>query len=234
MKFRTLTLSLAVAGLLTAPAVAAPKLLISEIYTGITGEDGTPDWIEITNFGDTDGDTGILWYDDESLDVLDGVQLPSATLAPGESAVFIVTDDVDANSISEFTAIWGAIPNLYTAAGGGGLSQNGDTAAILLADNTVVDLVAFPGLPSTNTATIEPLPYLASQPFAGLGVSVAGERGAYASNPFFNDNLQEAIDNGNMLSLVGSPGVYVGIPEPSTAALLIAGACGMIGARRRK
>ena len=222
---RTLT-TVFTAALLAAcgAALADADFRITEAYVGITGEDGTPDWIEVTNFGTMDGDTGLLWYDDESLSVAAGVQLPSFILSPGESAVFLVTGDVTATSIDDFIAIWGPVPNLGAAAGGGGLSQGGDVAGILLGDGTVVDTLAFPALPVDSVATIVDPTGMGS-----LALAQDGVLGAYTSNPFFNDNLADAIANGNLISLVGSPGV---VPEPA-AAVLVALAAGLVAPRRR-
>ena len=210
---------------LSSTAFGAADFRITEAYVGVTGEDGTPDWIEVTNFGDMAGDTGTLWYDDESLDVSAGAQLTSFSLEPGESAVFLVTDDVTDTSAAEFTALWGSVPNLGEGRDGGGLSQNGDTAAILLGDGTVVDTLEFSGLPQSNNATIEDLTGLATP--AQLALSVAGVNGAYESAPFFNDN----IGVNDMLTLVGSPGVNV--PEPAAAMLGFIAVAGLAAARRR-
>lgn len=210
---------------LIGPASADPIFRITEAYVGATGEDGTPDWIEVTNFGTMAGDTGILWYDDESLSVAAGVQLPSFSIAPGESAVFLVTGDVEPTSIDDFTALWGPVANLGAAAGGGGMSQNGDTAGLLLADDTVVDTLVFPGLPQDNVATIYDPTGLATP--QELLLSAVGVGGAYESVPFFNDNIGGAA---NEISLVGSPGVNV--PEPAAGLLVVLSLAG-VAARRR-
>lgn len=206
---------------LSSAATAAPVFKITETYVGISGPDGTPDWIEVTNFGDMDGDTGVLYYDDVSADVGDGVQLPSFILSPMESAVFLVTGDAEESSLGEFYAIWGPITNLGYASGGGGLGQGGDTANILLGDNTLVDALTFSAGPAS--ATLEDV--------TGMGTpteSMVGVNGAYESNPFFNDNIGDPVES--MLTLVGSPGR---IPEPSSVLLIVGGLIGLASTRAR-
>lgn len=218
----TLLALIAALAMSAASASAEPVFKITELYTGITGEDGSSDWIEVTNFGTMNGDTSTLWYDDESASVAAGVQLPSFELSPGDSAVFLVTGDATMDSIAEFTAVWGSVPNLGFATGGGGLSQGGDAAFILLGDDTVVDSLVFPGLPSESTATV-------TDPTGRgpLGLSAVGVGGAYESVPFFNDNLGGTEI---LVTLVGSPGFAV--PEPVSAVLAMIAAAG-IAARRR-
>jgi hypothetical protein len=209
---------------LTAPvACAAPVFRITETYVGVAGPDGTPDWIEVTNFGDMDGDTGVLFYDDENPTVASGVALPSFILSPLESAVFMISADVDVDSISRFTAIWGSIANLGAADGGGGLGQGGDQVNILLADGTVVDSLTYTtteGLRTWEDPT-------------GLGpiaLSTIGVNGAYESAPYVNETIGFPPGPGATITLVGSPGV---IPEPTTALLAALAAVGLAGARPR-
>lgn len=207
---------------LTSTAFGAAEFKITETYVGVSGPDGTPDWIEVTNFGDMDGDTGVLYYDDENPTAAGGVQLPSFTLSPLESAVFIVTGDAADTSIADFIAVWGSVPNLGYATGGGGLSQNGDVANILLVDDTVVDSLAFGASDGVNTWE-DP---------TGMGpvvLSAVGVNGAYESNPFVNENIGFPPGPGATISLVGSPGR---IPEPTAVALLLA-AAGLFAARQR-
>ncbi len=187
------------------PVAAFASLQVTEIYTGLSGEDGTEDWIEVTNTGDTAVDTGDYYYDDESADINDAGQLDSFTLQPGESAVFLVDDD--AASITDFTAVWGRITVGLTN-GGGGLGQDDDAVNLLDAQGTVLETVAYPGALSGQFETIEILNDTLSN-------SVLGQNGAYESNPFFNDNIGEPPTY--EVTLIGSPGV---IPEPASLALL--------------
>lgn len=200
--------------------VAAPVFRITEVFAGLSGPDGTPDWIEVTNFGDMDGDTGTLWYDDESADISAGTELTSFNLSPGESAVFIVTDDATATSPAEFRALWGPVGNVGVGLGGGGLSQNGDAANILLGDGTIVDTLAYGA--AGQTATIED-PAGIDQP----ATSLLGVNGAYESGSFANDTLNPF--DPFLISLVGSPGR---IPEPAGLLLLVAGMAVSIARRR--
>lgn len=221
-----IALSIALGGSSTS---AAPVFRLTEAYVGIDSTDGTPDWIEVTNFGDSQGDTATLWYDDESPTVASGVQLPSFWLQPGASAVFIVTSDAEPSSIDEFTALWGTGIDLFIAPGGGGLGQGGDTVNIILGDGTLVDSLTYAALDDTNVSSVE-------DP-TGLGPvtpSVLGVNGAYASTPFANTG--DGSVNG-FVSLIGSPGRISGtaaVPEPGTLALVAVAGLALAVLRVRK
>jgi hypothetical protein len=219
MSLTRVALVCALAAVFQGVAVAAPIFRLTEAYVGIDGSDGTPDWIEVTNFGDMAGDTATLWYDDENPTVASGVQLPSFSLDPGASAVFLVTGDVEPTSIDEFTAIWGSGIDLFAAAGGGGLGQGGDVVNIILGDGTLVDSLEFEALANTNVSSVEDPTGLAM--FATP--SVIGVNGAFASNPYANTGAGSV---GGMVTLVGSPGAIINptaaVPEPSTLAVVAA------------
>jgi len=213
---------LALAAMLpVATAHAAGDLQITEIYTGISGEDGTADWFELTNLGDMAIDTGDFWYDDQSADINDGGQLDSIVLNPNESAIFLISDN-DPQEIVDFVNVWGLVTNIGFTNGGGGLGQGGDTVNILDGLNTVVEaqFVDFDGL-GGFLETVEVLNDTSA-------LSVLGQNGAYESNPFFNDNIGQDPDF--MVTLVGSPGL---IPEPTSLALVAMGLIATIGRRRR-
>ncbi len=212
---------LALLALVGAVGTASADLLITEVYAGITGEDGTEDWFEVTWTGAGTFDTGILFYDDESADPTVNAPLDSFVLNTGESAVFL--QDGDAAAITTFLDIWGPVANVGIAAGGGGLSQNGD--GIFLFDGNlpganVIASVAFDGSFANSGATI------VFDAAGNASSAMLGVDGAYESAMFFNDNIG---GDDNMISLIGSPGV---IPAPGAVALL--GLGGLVAGRRRR
>ena len=210
-----------------AAGTASAQVQITEIYPGISGADGTNDWFEVTNTSGASFDTGNLFWDDDGPNQLDGGALDSFILAPGESAVFLiaddltdVTDDVNfSNAITEFESVWGVIPNVGITNGGGGLSQNGDSVNLSLdgGSSFPISLVFGSGFANTG-ATIDSTGALAD--------SVLGVNGAYQSNSFFNDSIGDANDQ---FSLIGSPGT---IPTPASVALL--GLGGLVAGRRSR
>ncbi|USN99739.1 MAG: PEP-CTERM sorting domain-containing protein [Phycisphaeraceae bacterium] len=205
-----------------AAGVASAGIEITETWTGLSGEDGTQDWIEVTYYGPGTFDTGTIYYDDSSASVADGGLLDSFILSNGESAVFLLdtapVDDLTySTAIEEFTAIWGPVLNLGHTNGGGGLGQSGDEAYLLDAANNILDVLAYAA--SGDLATFEKLGGITR-------LSVLGENGAYESNPFFNDNLGLPDDTA---TLIGSPGA---VPAPATVALL--GLAGLGAASRRR
>jgi len=207
---------------------AAPAFRITETYGGVTGEDGTVDWLEVSNLGVMVGDTGTLLYDDENPSVANAGTLDSFLLSPGESAVFLLddqpVDDVTyTTAAAEFQAVWGAVANLGQTNGGGNIGQNGDQLNIGIddaGDFFVIDTLAFDAALGGELQTIEDPTGTAPR------LSVPGENGAYQSAAFFNDNLGAAND---LIQLVGSPGV---VPEPSSLVCIVGAAVGWLSRRR--
>lgn len=210
---------LALLALVGATGTASADLLITEIYAGVTGEDGTEDWFEVTWTGAGTFDTGTLFYDDESADPTVNAAMSSFILNTGESAIFLI-DAGDAEVLT-FQTVWGSVDNVGFTTGGGGLSQNGDSVFVFdgnTAGANEIASVAFDGF--SGTATLE---------FDAAGnssISQIGVNGAYASNPFFNDNIGGA---NNEIFLIGSPGA---VPTPGAVALL--GLGGLLAGRRRR
>lgn len=224
--------ALAMIGSLIVPTnqlLADASFEITEIYAGVTGEDGSEDWFEITNLGTMPGDTGTLFYDDESADPTVNAALTSFVLAPGESAVFLI--DSGQSDIDAFNAIWPGVANVGTTSDGGGLSSGGGDSVFVFDGNmagaNIIDSVAFAADDFDNLmvgmdiyATIQATPGGAT-----FGSSLADGQ----SLEFFNDNLGSSD---NLISLAGSPGSFTAIPEPTSVWLLSLGLC--VTARRRR
>lgn len=203
-------------------AAGTSGIQLTEVFTGLSGEDGTPDWIELTWTGAGSFDTGSMYYDDSNPSLGNAGQLDSFILNTGESAIFLLSDvPVDdityTTAIEEFAAIWGSVANVGLTNGGGNLGQGGDSANLLDAMGNVVDSIEYDS--SGDLASFEKINGVTR-------LSVLGENGAYLSAEFFNDNLGLPNDTA---TLVGSPGT---IPAP--AALAVLGLGGIASSRRRR
>ncbi|MEL6740365.1 MAG: lamin tail domain-containing protein, partial [Planctomycetota bacterium] len=107
MKTELSIIALAAAAGLASASIA--DLRITEAYIGISGEDGTNDWIELTNTGGTDVDLAGLFYDDgSSPSSANGGTLKGRLLGAGDSIIVIVdADPVDqAQAVADFAAVW--------------------------------------------------------------------------------------------------------------------------------
>lgn len=229
MKFKHL-FALAVTAILIAPCnLLLADFAITEAYIGLSGSDGTEDWFEVTNFGNSVADTGTLFYDDSSADPTEGGALDSFLLAPGESAVFLISSGPA--EIDEFNSIWAGVQNVGVTAGGGGFGGGGDS--IFLFDNAtdasaIVDSVSYDDTFDGVQVGTDPN---GTNVFATIQFDLDGNASSSlltsaSSSTFANDNVGGT--NG-LVRLVGDP---AGIPEPSSAALL--GLCGLGLLRRRR
>ena len=220
---------------------------ITEAYIGgLPGPDGTADWIEVTYIGAGSGDTGNLYYDDESADAAAAGKLDSFTLNYGQSAVFLISDNATAELarpelgtvVNEFNFLWtyaGAEINVGITNGGGALGGGGDTAFI----GEMTDL----GGGAMLFSPVAQLTYLATdiindglstieQTLGGvLTGSVVGVNDAFASMPIYNTGLGTA--EFPFVQMVGSPGIAA-VPVPAALPLLGAGLAALgFRARRR-
>jgi len=205
---------------LASSAFAAGQFQITEIYTGISGEDGTSDWFELSNLGTNTVTTAGLFYDDSSADAAQGGALETITLAPGQSVVIVLGG---ASEIDTFESVWGTGLPVIPSNGGGSLNAGGDSIFILLADNTVITslvLVDPDRITNQNRATVDTVS-------GEMVASQLGVNGAFESLPFLNDTLGTAPDF--TITLIGSPGT---IPAPGGVAIL--GLGGIAAIRRRR
>ena len=203
---------------------------ITELYFGLSGADGTNDWIEVTNFGTMAGDTATLFYDDESADIASAGNLDSFILNPGESAVFLIDDENSA--IDEFNSIWSGVDNVGLTNGGGGLGQDDDAALLLDSAGNVIESVAYgTGLDNFLLDTEASGTLVFSTVQANLfGTPFSSSLTDGLSAEFVNSNLNDVAPN--LIRLAGSPGVST-IPEPSIGFALVGLAICAVSRRRK-
>jgi MYXO-CTERM domain-containing protein len=194
-------------------SIASADLLITEIYAGVDGEDGTADWFEVVNTGDSAIDLGDFAYEDDS--AVSTGQSAIASLVLGAGQVAIVLADADASDIAAFQDVWGYNGLItHTNGDGGGLSQGGDTVNLIniMSQSITTSQV----IPNTGGA-------FSSVDFVGSPTLSLFVGYAYESNQFFDEDTME------FRTLFASPGI---IPAPGAAALLALG--GLVGSRRRR
>ncbi len=196
-------------------ALGAFNLQITEIWSGNEpGANLTEDWFEVTNFGDmawTEAADGKLYYDDDSQDfaVADPINFAGpATIAPGESVVFIDGGPAGAN---DWFTLWGddiVLPAIGEYSGSG-LSQSGDGATLFLdADMNGVDagdIIDFESYPDANTAG---------------GGSFDVYNGIF-SHPSYAAITNDVNNAGQ--PAIATPGYLAEVPEPGAIVLLLMG-----------
>jgi MYXO-CTERM domain-containing protein len=219
-----------VAGLAVAGAAAATfNLQITEVYEGVSGDDVTEDWIEITNFGNMDfvfGVDGELYFDDSSADPTEDERVTGITsIGVGESVVVVLGNA--SSDVSDFVNAWGA-SNLTGVQIGfldgddpGGLSQGGEELFLFDGNSAGAGLVdstdyvgSNDGVPGRTWTWTGDDNLLSAQ-------SVIGVAGAFLAPVAAGDSGE--------FQLIGSPGV---IPAPAAAGLF--GLAGLAAARRRR
>jgi hypothetical protein len=208
------SLSLILSFVAAASPVASAALIITEVMSSssINGSD----WWELTNTGSSSVDlTNYYWDDNDNMNGADGAVFGSFSIASNQSIVILQDSD-----LAEFEGIWGTgitILDESQFSGGNtfsGLSSGGDIIRLYDADPSAggtlvagVDFVA-----ATSGVSFE---WAADG--SSLGLSVAGENGAYAAG-----------------TDIGSPGVISAVPEPSSLALLSIASVGLAIRRKRR
>ncbi len=225
----------ALAGLATVVSADITDLRVTEVYNGQPDSNGTTDWFELTNYGATAASTGGLYFDDDSFDPTKNDALDALTLAPGESAVFLVSweDDFDmdpAGAITEFVTFWGLGSGVQVGlvTGGSGLGGGGDAVAIFDGNTGAASLLTSAsngGATSSTRGTSDYASVSASVALRTPGDAVESNLG----QPWTFESFGIANDPGDPRTLFGSPGA---VPAPAAAGLL--GFAGIAAARRRR
>jgi hypothetical protein len=201
------------------PAEAAIILKITEIYAGSEGSNLTPDWFELTNYGDMPwiaASGPVLTVNDSGGGT--GTDAPVNDLAdilPGESAIILM--EGSAVTKQTFFNIWNPVkptltlPNIGWVAGSGlGLSQSGDAVNVWL--NDVLQDSANHGSPTSD-----------------VSLDIALGEDSYVGNP--SGAVATLVVNDAGSPMVGSPSTVV--PEPAAAMMLSGAAAFVFGVRRR-
>lgn len=181
------------------PAHAAGIIRITEVMSS-SGVGGTPDWFELTNYGDEAVDVSSWRMDDANPTFGTSVLLNGITsIASGTSVVFIEGSDVTATNYKNY---WGGSVTTGVAVGwysGSGISlgSGGDSVAIFNSGGTLITQVSF-GAASTGTSFYWTYTN-AGTTVTSAALSSAGNLGAFtsASTP----------------TNVGSPGVAITVAE---------------------
>ena len=215
--------ALAAAALSLAAATAQAEIRITEVAPWSSGNSAVAaDWFELTNTGSSAVAISGWKVDDSSNSVAAAVALLGiSSIAAGESVLFIEGSSANAN----FVATWfgaqapaGLQIGRYSGSGIG-LSTSGDALNIFSASGTLVTRVDFGASPS-------------AAPFASFD-NAAGLSGAVTLGTLSSIGINGAFlaASGNE---IGSPGTIAAVPEPASAALLLAGLGLVTGAARRR
>ena len=197
-----------------------------------SGTGGTPDWIELTNLGDTAANINGWKVDDSSRAFGTSILLNGITsIAAGESVVFFETSTTNLGSgawatvLTNFRSFWGGLSGVqvgYYGGSGIGLSSSGDGVAVFNSSGT--EQATYVSFGAATAGTSFNFVYDASGGLtsAANALSVAGEYGA---------TTVSAAWGGTGTPVSNTAGLGV-VPEPSSSALLGLGTIALLGLRR--
>jgi hypothetical protein len=202
------------------PTQADIILKITEVWAGSDGSDITPDWFELTNYGDMPwvASSGpVLTVNDNGGGTGTDVAVSDlADIVPGESAIILM--EGTAATKQSFFDIWNpvkpmlALANIGSANGSGlGLGQGGDGVNVWLND-VLEDSFNY------TSATSD------------ISFDVVLDAGSYVGNP--SGAVATLVVNDAGSPAVGSPGMVV--PEPASIFMSLFGVSALLAARRRR
>jgi len=174
-----------------------------------SGTGGTPDWIELTNYGSTDVDITGWKMDDISYTFANAVDLTGVTTIPAGKSVIFLETDAPSTDIPAFKTFWGAtltdVPvGSYPSSGKGvSLGSSGDGAIIFSASGTEIHRVT---VPAATTGKSFYWSFKADGTVVDNAiVSAVGTINGTISH-------QVTITSANALGNVGSPGTAIIFP----------------------
>jgi hypothetical protein len=199
-----------------------------------SGTGGTPDWIELSNLGNTVADITGWKVDDSSRTFGSSLLLNGITsIAAGESVVFFETPTANltgawSTDLANFRSFWGGLSGVqvgYYGGSGIGLSSTGDGAVVF--NSTGTEQTTYVSFAAATTGTSFNFVYDAAgvQTSAANALSVAGLYGATTVSAAWG-GLGTAVSN------TAGPGTITTVPEPSSSALLGLGTIALLGLRR--
>lgn len=196
-----------------------------------SGVGGTPDWIELTNLGNTAANISGWKVDDSSRAFGTSLLLNGITsIAAGESVVFFETPAANltgawATDLTNFRNFWGGLSGIqvgYYGGSGIGLSSAGD--GMIVFNSSGIEVTNYVSFGAATAGTSFNFVYDASGGLtsAANALSVAGEYGATTVNAAWGGT-------GTPVSNTAGLGV---VPEPSSSVLLGLGTIALLALRR--
>lgn len=212
---------------------AQSLIRITEVMSS-SGTGGTPDWIELSNLGNTVADITGWKVDDSSRAFGTSLLLNGITsIAAGESVVFFETPTANlagawSTDLANFRSFWGGLSGVqvgYYGGSGIGLSSTGDGAVVF--NSTGTEQTTYVSFAAATTGTSFNYVYDAAgaQTSAANALSVAGAYGATTVSAAWGGT-------GTAVSNTAGPGTITTVPEPSSTALLGLGTIALLGLRR--
>ena len=215
---------------------AQDLLRITEAMSS-SGVGGTPDWIELTNLGNTSANINGWKMDDSSRVFGSSLLLNGITsIAAGESVVFFETSTTNlgsgayATDLTNFRNFWGGLSGVqvgYYGGSGVGLSSSGDGVAVFNSSGIEATTYVSFGAATAGYSFNFTWDNAGTLTSAANALSTEGVNGAWKVNSAFG-GTGTPIDN------IAGPGTITtaAVPEPSSFALLGLGFVALLGVRR--
>jgi len=215
---------------------AAEILRITEVMSS-SGTNGTADWFEVTNYGDTSINISGWRMDDNSFASGNSVALLGVdNIAAGATVVFLETT-TPGTDIPAFRNFWGGIDTITIGScSGSGVSFSSNGDGVVLFDSVGTERTPRTNFLTATTGSTFFRGYDAAGNFDTYGSAANGVISTLGTIPGSMTN-QLTFTSTNSLGNIGSPGTaIVAVPEPSTYILgvLAVTVLAYVGRNRRK